>query len=182
MNLEKIRIAFFLLLITSFSVLLTGRYLIWNKHKELINAAVFFPVYLDKVSLPQISLTDTNDKTITEKELSNGLFLLHFWATWCKSCEKELFEISRINKEGIKIICISVDEDPQEALRFVKERNLDINLMFDKGGNNAKILGTSKFPETYVINNGKVILKFEGPRNWTDENLIKFIYNSTIQN
>ncbi|MCX7944610.1 MAG: redoxin domain-containing protein [Deltaproteobacteria bacterium] len=140
----------------------------------MAKASSFFPVYLN-TTLPPLRLTDMEGNVITENELRSGKFLLHFWATWCKSCEQELFSISGIKTTDIKIMCISIDDEPIDAINFLKNRNLNLNLYFDKAGKMAKILGSHKFPETYIIKNGKIVIKFEGPRNWEDKELINFI-------
>ncbi len=174
----KIKAFFFFLLVASLFLLIIWQYISCVKNETLIRTATLFPIYLN-ADLPPINLTDKDGKTITSRDINSGTYILHFWATWCKSCEKELFSISKSGIKDKKIMCISVDEEPEKAVRFLQERGLDIPLYFDIKGESATIMGSNKFPETYIVNNGKIILKFEGPRDWEDKSLVDLINEAT---
>ncbi len=175
MTSRKIRTGFFVLFVVSLFLLFAVKHITDKANEELARASAYFPVYLN-TPMPEISLTDIEGRNITEEDLTGKVVLLHFWATWCKSCEQELFGISKIQTvEGVRIFCVSVDEKPEDAVNFLKERNLGLTLLFDIEGKAAKKLGSSKFPETYVVSNKKILLKFEGPRNWEDKNFTDFI-------
>lgn len=174
---DRYKTIFFAFLLLSFSVFILGLYFVDLKSEKLIKASLFFPVYLDK-KLPEISIYNAEGSVVKSDLLSKGLVLLHFWATWCSSCEKELYSLSNLNREKFSLFCISIDENPSDAIEYFKKRDLKIPLYFDKNSNVAKTLGSSKFPETYVLYNGKIILKFEGPRDWAEKDLIEFIYTT----
>ncbi|MCX7959122.1 MAG: TlpA family protein disulfide reductase [Deltaproteobacteria bacterium] len=177
MTSQKIKSSFFVLFIVALTLFIAGNYIISRKNEELMRASFFFPVYLNSY-IPVISLADAQGRVVTENDLKNGVYILHFWATWCRSCEQELFGISKIQNKNLRIMCISVDEEPSNAVKFLEERNLNLPLFFDKEGKAAKAFGTLKYPETYIVRDGQVIIKFEGPRDWGDENLIEFILNT----
>ncbi|MGC8927907.1 MAG: TlpA family protein disulfide reductase [Myxococcota bacterium] len=128
--------------------------------------------------MPDITIFDEKGVEIKRDSLSKGLVALHFWATWCSSCERELDSISKLTEKKISLYCISIDDDPTEAIEYLKKLNLKLPLYFDRNSVVAKRLGSSKFPETYILYNGKIILKFEGPRDWENKELIEFIYRT----
>ena len=44
--------------------------------------------------------------------------------------------------------------------------------MLDEGAKISRAYGTSKYPESYLLDkDGKLRLKFVGPRNWMDPNV-----------
>lgn len=166
---------FFFILLSSFLLLLYGKYHADKVNAEGLKAVMYFPVYLDK-RLQNFSIMGPEEKILNKEYFSDGIFFLHFWATWCKSCEEELRSISRSEENNSRFLCISVDERREDAIQYVRQRELNINLFFDRGGEAARSLGSTKFPETYVVKNGRIILKFEGPRDWDNSSFIDFIH------
>ena len=67
--------------------------------------------------LPQVTLKDINGKTVRTDTLSNNgkPFIISFFATWCKPCNRELTAISEVYDEwqeetGVKVVAISIDQ------------------------------------------------------------------------
>jgi peroxiredoxin len=174
---HRVKTIYFILLLASLFSLIALKILSDERSGRLIDASLYFPVYLNNASF-EINITGEDGSLVTEKNLQQGLYLLHFWATWCKSCEEELYKLNSLRDAGIRLLCISVDESIDVASQFLRERGINLPLYLDKDGENAKRLGTLKFPETYVVYDGRLILKFEGSRNWEDRSLINFVLNS----
>lgn len=65
-------------------------------------------------------------------EKSNDtVYIINFWATWCKPCIKELPDFERINKdyrnEKVKVILVSLDfpdKHDGSLIPFLKEHNI----------------------------------------------------------
>jgi len=170
----KYKVFFFILLILSLALLIAGKVYFERTTYKDYRASLFFPVYINR-ALGDIDIVDMNGREVKREELTSGKVLLHFWATWCKSCEEELYSISRFKREGLKVFCISIDESKEEAMEYLKRRGIEMPVYFDEGQKSARRLGSYKFPETYLVKDGRIILKFEGPRNWDNKSLIDFI-------
>ena len=70
-----------------------------------------------QAQLPKVTLKDINGKAVSTDTLSNGgqPFIIDFFATWCKPCNRELDAISEVYEEwqqetGVKIIAVSIDQ------------------------------------------------------------------------
>ena len=70
--------------------------------------------------LPKIILKDIEGRTIQTDTLSNNgkPFMIAFFATWCKPCNRELKTIDELYDEwrqetGVRIIAVAVDEGPE---------------------------------------------------------------------
>lgn len=78
-----------------------------------------------QAQLPKVTLKDINGKAVSTDTLSNGgrPFIIDFFATWCKPCNRELDAISEVYEEwqqetGVKIIAVSIDQAPKSLSNF----------------------------------------------------------------
>ena len=67
--------------------------------------------------LPSVTLKDIDGKTVDTATLSNDgkPFIISFFATWCKPCNRELKAIHEVypdwqDETGVRLIAVSVDE------------------------------------------------------------------------
>lgn len=137
------------------------------------------PVPLD-AELMEVSLTKPAKfgKTVTLKsvlEKSKTGVLINFWATWCPPCIEELPSLemysrqARSNGQLPKLILISVDDglQPLQQLFDSLDFKASFELYLDRSGRLASQMGSSKFPETYLISSlNDVLLKWIGPQDW----------------
>jgi thiol-disulfide isomerase/thioredoxin len=105
--------------------------------------------------------------------------LIHFWATWCEPCREELLQLNTFLKHvsGIQLVQISVDFRWDEVQLFLRKLDLPLsnNDYLDAGGQVAKSMGTTKFPETYLADpGGMIIAKYIGPQQWNDPRAYEF--------
>lgn len=49
--------------------------------------------------LPFISGLDPENNAVTKIDLSNGVFIVNFWATWCGACLTEIPALNEISKK-----------------------------------------------------------------------------------
>ena len=65
--------------------------------------------------LPEFSLASLNSPSdsFTPRDLSGKVYLIDFWATWCKPCIKELPAFEELNAryqdKGLKVVLVSLD-------------------------------------------------------------------------
>ena len=64
------------------------------------------------------------------------LYVINFWATWCKPCVEELPAFEKLNKQyqnnSVKVILVSLDfpnEIENRVIPFIKKNNLTSNVV-----------------------------------------------------
>jgi cytochrome c biogenesis protein CcmG, thiol:disulfide interchange protein DsbE len=112
--------------------------------------------------------------------------LLHFWATWCAPCLKELPELlaltKKIRAEGYSVVTVAVDDSWSKLeiffarypeLSSLKDQTI---LVLDPNGKIAEKFGSSRFPESFLINDQGVIdNKLVGMQPWNDPQMMPYL-------
>lgn len=124
--------------------------------------------------------------TVSLEELfkDKEVLLINFWATWCPPCLDEIPTLEYLGKQLAlnpdkktpRLVTISVDEDPKEVQKLFKTFEFSplFLVLHDPDGDFATSLGTTKFPETFLIDrSGNVLKKWVGPQNWLSGNIIQ---------
>lgn len=98
-----------------------------------------------------------------------GVRVVHFWATWCAPCVKELPTLLTEARRtpGVELVAISVDEQWEEVRRFfpdgippevVKARDRDAHHRY----------GSRTLPDSYVVSaDGRLVERVTGARAWS---------------
>jgi thiol-disulfide isomerase/thioredoxin len=108
---------------------------------------------------------------IDSSQLKGKLTLVNFWATWCPPCREEEPSLEKLTKAfdpgSFQVVAVSVDDGWEPIEKFFTGRTPAYRVLWDEGGKTSLRYGTSKFPESYLLDSsGRVRLKFIGPRDW----------------
>jgi cytochrome c biogenesis protein CcmG, thiol:disulfide interchange protein DsbE len=130
-------------------------------------------------SAPDFTVQDGQNK-ISLSQYRGQVVVLNFWATWCAPCVEELPSLvemqRRMKGKGVTVLAVSVDVDEGAYRRFVKDHNVNLLTVRDPDQKSNSLYGTSKFPETYVIDrNGVMRRKFIGAVDWTEPEITDFL-------
>lgn len=128
---------------------------------------------------PDFTVRDS-EHSVTLSQLKGQIVVLNFWATWCAPCVEEVPSLmqmqQRMKSKGVTVLAVSVDADENEYRRFVKNHSVNLLTVRDPDQKSNALYGTSKFPETYIIDrNGVVRRKFIGAVDWTEPEIIDFL-------
>ena len=76
--------------------------------------------------------------------ISNDIYVVKFWATWCQPCKMMMPTIKILEKEfpNINFISIDIDQVPKLAQKY-KIRTVPTLLVFNNGDEINRILGLS---------------------------------------
>jgi len=90
--------------------------------------------------------------------------LVDIWASWCAPCLEEMPLLddmaTRLKKNGVVIIAVSVDEDKESAKTFLGSRpSWSLTVAHDPEGKVPEILRPAKMPTSYVLD-GEGIIRY----------------------
>jgi len=124
-------------------------------------------------------------KKHTLYDYKNKTTFVHFWATWCTPCLKELPELIALadNHPGtINILAFAVADQTEQINNFLSKIKTDIPANFIVALDDKKIIseqyfGTKKLPETYILapNLNLYDKKIGAQADWADTKWYKVI-------
>ena len=135
--------------------------------------------------LPSVQLKDMNGNAINTAELSNDgkPFVISFWATWCKPCQRELKAIHEVyadwqDETGMKLIVVSIDEaqNAERVKTTIDGRGWEYELILDPNGEFKRQMGVQNPPHTFIVDaNGNIVWNHQGYTDGCEEEIIEKI-------
>lgn len=122
---------------------------------------------------PAFELPGLDGQKKSLASLRGKVVLLHFWATWCPPCIEELPSLYRllgaVTNKDFALQTISVDDTADIIKKFFAANKVPpLPLLHDPSKKVALAYGTTKFPETYLIDKkGRVRFRFVNKRDWS---------------
>ena len=137
-------------------------------YKGLQNTNIYTPDSKVSFEVPSVSVKLFNSNEIVNTlEIFNSdkFYLLNIWSSWCVPCKQEHSILMELTKnDNLKVIGINYKDTKKNANNFLKELgNPYDNIIFDNKGTNAIEWGAYGVPESFLINNNKIIKKYIGP-------------------
>ena len=118
------------------------------------------------------ALTEGEAAERSLKDLQGKPVILHFWATWCGPCVKELPELDNFAKKyenTAHIVAVVTDfKDIEKIREFYKAKGIkNLSIAFDKSGILSRNFRPSALPTTVFINSkGHEIGRIQGMVEW----------------
>ena len=139
-------------------------------YKGLQNTNIYTPEIKSEIKIPNFDTKEffSKDKISSDQIfIGSDYYLLNIWASWCVPCKEEhkyLMDLSK--KENIKIIGQNYKDNFDNAKNFLINLDNPYDLIFlDNDGTIAIEWGAYGVPETFLIQNNKIMKKIIGPLN-----------------
>ena len=122
-------------------------------------------------------------KSVNTSELSNGgkPFIIDFFATWCKPCNRELDAIAEVYEDwqketGVKIIAVSIDQGQNinKVKPLVENHGWEYEVLLDPNGDFKRALGIQMIPYVLIVDGkGNIVYKHNGYTDGAESELIE---------
>lgn len=140
--------------------------------KDLDNRALGMEILSE--SLPELSLVTGRGERRNSADWQHRLIVLHFWASWCKPCQKELPELAalarKLDPSRGEVVLVSIDEDKSadELTRYARDLGVELPIYIARLSDIPSAFWTWGVPATYIIDgNTHQMGRCLGPREWS---------------
>ncbi len=156
----------------------------------IVLMGLLFPSYIFAADIritsenpvPPVTYSDEQGKEQSVDFGKYKLTALHFWATWCQPCVRELPAVDaaqqKYEKKNFKVIALALDgKNIDNVKKFYSDNNIkSLDIMLYENMDSFKELGIKGLPTTIFINNkGHEIARADGPLDWESESVKKII-------
>jgi len=127
------------------------------------------------VLAPPFELPTLDGERVSLADQRGSLVLVHFWATWCRSCREELPSLLAAQDwaKGLSVLAIAVDRgDPAHIRRYLASLPLGptLTVLHDRDGQVRETYAVQALPVTYVVGqDGRLLARAVGARDWQSE-------------
>jgi cytochrome c biogenesis protein CcmG/thiol:disulfide interchange protein DsbE len=111
---------------------------------------------------PRADLLDLKGRKVSlPDDLRGQVGLLHFWASWCPYCRKEILAIESLfqqfKNKGFRPFSINVGENPVAVEAYLVNLKVSYSIPIDSDSAAAKRYGITGIPTTLIVDRGGLI-------------------------
>lgn len=137
-------------------------------------------ILLDKRPAPVFHLTDLDGNTYTMKGATGNWHFVHFWASWCGPCRREMPAIQRMIEQmretTLKVVLINTAETEDTAFSFLASVAPELNSLLDEDGLVTEQWQPRGLPSTYLVDPaGQIRFIALGERAWDKPEYLNFL-------
>ena len=154
-----------------------------KKSLLLILLGCLFAVGHVYAQLPSVTLKTMDGKSVNTATLSNDgkPFIIDFFATWCKPCNRELDAIAEVYEDwqketGVKIVAVSIDQaqNINKVKPLVENHGWEYEVLLDPNSDFKRALGIQMIPYVLIVDGkGNIVYKHNGYTDGAETELIE---------
>lgn len=126
---------------------------------------------LDGRPAAAVRLKDMDGKEVNLAKLKGHWVLVHFWASWCGPCRREMPTLAQLLKNlpapGLRVILINTAETDDEVFSFLASVAPELNTYMDRDGLVTEQWQPRGLPSTFFVDpQGRLRYLALGGRDW----------------
>ncbi len=150
---------------------------------SLVYAGMSLPkgiIKLDGRDAPQLQLNDLDGQAYDIRQSHGKWVFVHFWASWCGPCRREMRSIAdmapEFKKSKLDLVLVNTAEDEDTVFGFLGHVAPDLNTLMDSDGSVTETWKPRGLPATYLVSpEGKLRYVVLGGRPWTQPAYLNFL-------
>lgn len=128
-------------------------------------------ISVDAMPAPALQLSDMDGNSSSLASAKGKWAFVHFWASWCGPCRKEMPAIQKSIKQmqdkPLVFYIINTAEDEDTIFEFLAATAPDLNTLMDRDGLATEQWQPRGLPATYLVDPGGTIrYQALGGRDW----------------
>ena len=173
----------------SVSLLHASPVMMKKNHILILFVAFMLSVNSAKGQLPAVTLKNISGEAVRTDTLSNNgkPFIIDFFATWCKPCNRELDAIAEVYEDwqretGVKIFAVSIDQGQNinKVKPLVDNHGWEYDILLDPNGDFKRALGCQMIPFTLIVDGkGNIVYKHNGYTDGEEMELLEKVRDLT---
>jgi len=104
---------------------------------------------------PDFTLESRSGTNLRLEDFRGEVVMLNFWASWCGPCRKEMPLMNGLYEQykdlGFTILAVNVDENRDEAQRFLDAVPVDYPVLYDPESSVSELYEVQAMPTTVMI-------------------------------
>jgi cytochrome c biogenesis protein CcmG/thiol:disulfide interchange protein DsbE len=137
-------------------------------------------ITLDGRQAPSLVLNDLDGESWDISKAKGRWLFVHFWASWCGPCRKEMPTIQAIynqfDKSELEIVIINTAEPEDTVFSFLASIQMDIDTLLDRDGLVTEQWQPRGLPSTFFVDpDGKLRYLALGGRPWDSPAYLAFL-------
>ena len=135
---------------------------------------------LDGRAAPPLQLADMDGKTVDLATRKGHWVIVHFWASWCGPCRKELPTLQRMSEKvpsaQVELIMVNTAESDEQVFAFLPTLAPDLNTYMDRDGRVTDAWQPRGLPSSFIVDPaGRLRYLALGGRDWDSPAYVKFL-------
>lgn len=133
---------------------------------------------------PVLRLTNMAGEVTDLRDLRGQWVMVHFWATWCGPCRKEMPTMQNLVKllptQRLRILLVNTAETDDEVFAFLGLVAPDLDPLMDRDGKATELWQPRGLPSSFLIDpDGRQRYLALGGRDWATEPYPAFLRQIT---
>lgn len=133
--------------------------------------------YKGTLASPPVELMDLEGRMHKLSDYRGNIVLLHFWATYCAPCRKEMPTMNRLIKKmqgkAFKLLTVNMAEPEAEVRKFIDELKVDFTVLLDKDGEVLSRWKVFAAPVNFLLDKeGRIIYTLYGGVEWDSHEMV----------